>query len=97
MLAQGGYYRLTYDTSACPTCMVKATYTTGKIPWIASPCTLKTALKNLPNMGDVEISASNVIGGKTFNITFTSSVGNVPELMLDKSELTSLSVHHILH
>ena len=23
VLAQGGYYRLTYDTSMCPTCMVK--------------------------------------------------------------------------
>ena len=45
--ADGGYYQLTYDTTTCTTCMVKANYVTGKLPWIATALEVKTALKNL--------------------------------------------------
>jgi hypothetical protein len=68
--------------------MVKANYVTGKLPWIATALEVKTALKNLPNMGDVDVSLMNVVGGFTYNITFTSSVGNLPELELTTTDLT---------
>jgi hypothetical protein len=79
-------FRLGFDTTACTTCMVRQSYTTGRIQSGTALTTdqMKTSLENLPNIGTVSVTRTWDIStspyGWVYSITFDNAVGNQPEL-----------------
>jgi hypothetical protein len=95
----GGFYKITFNTSGCATCAVKASHESGNIS-VRAPAnisdgagSMQEILQAMPNIGSVNVTRSAVVqntGGYTYSITFLRDAYN-PSCNDPDSDLTCLS------
>jgi hypothetical protein len=89
-----GYIRVSLDTSAsqCPKCAVQGEFQSARIPAVATAADLQRILENMPNTGDIEVSAVGPNTGNTmvWTVTFKTLPGALPLFDVDDSELVAV-------
>jgi len=94
-----GTFRLALNTGACATCAVQAAHTTAVIDAHATAQDMRTAIQNLPNVGTVTVTRSEVNNanaapgaypGYVWTITFDSEIGDVADFSVAENNLPNI-------